>query len=503
MKASPSALSSSTAAHRFATRTRFLIPLAAFLVAVSCSNMGGGDTFIPATLVNTFLPPTDTTIALRNPLTGFHQWRSQNTVPGQTPVLENYQRYHWRDLEPQRDQYQFSALLNDLAAANAAGRSFAFRIRMMAGYDDGQRYVPDWLNTAAECAGACVWEAETDPATPNKTFVPDWNHPFVLARAEKLLAALGNALPATASIAWIDIGMYGQYGEWALSSAVDYTKAPAGITPVTQASKEDYIDMHLSAFPGKQLLMFALRGNVQAITYAASRTATAVPTGLRTDCLGRKTFFNQWLDHPADYALISSMWKTAPFVAEFCGFEQSDATSSFEAALTQLRQFHISTVGNGNFGNSALPVSQRYDALPENDRIFLQRISAQSGARLRLDQFAADLTPAGTLHLASTWHNEGTAPVYHALQLVYELRAEGKPTVALVSEADLRTLNGEEATAREFNDVFSAADNELQGEYTLVIYAKEPRSNRKWMLFNRNGNADTTWTAGSIRIDRE
>jgi hypothetical protein len=49
--------------------------------------------------------------------------------------------------------------------------------------------------------------------------MPDWNHPLFGAATNLLNES---PTPTTISALRIDIGLYGQYGEWTLSSRVDY-----------------------------------------------------------------------------------------------------------------------------------------------------------------------------------------------------------------------------------------------------------------------------------------
>lgn len=125
-----------------------------------------------------------------------------------------------------------------MRAARLSGRKFAFRLRMMAGYDDDQQYGPAYLVNNARCANGCGFWGDADAADPGLTWVPDWNDPYVIARSRALLAALANAIGPTEGLAWIDVGIYGQYGEWAMRSSV-YANAPPAIAPVTLTNKRE------------------------------------------------------------------------------------------------------------------------------------------------------------------------------------------------------------------------------------------------------------------------
>jgi hypothetical protein len=65
-----------------------------------------------------------------------------------------------------------------------------------------QRNVPDYLATTTYgfyCSALSVW-------------VPDWNNNVVLTRMEALMTAIGNRYRDNPRIAWVDVGLYGNYG---------------------------------------------------------------------------------------------------------------------------------------------------------------------------------------------------------------------------------------------------------------------------------------------------
>ena len=107
-----------------------------------------------------------------NPVRGYHRWQNQELVPQSSSALDAFRRYYWRDLEAIEGQYTFGAILEDIRAARLAGRKYAFRLRMMAGYDDDQQYGPAYLPNHARCASACGFWGDADAADPGLTWFP-------------------------------------------------------------------------------------------------------------------------------------------------------------------------------------------------------------------------------------------------------------------------------------------------------------------------------------------
>jgi hypothetical protein len=359
---------------------------------------------------------THATIALAsddtvNPLRGYYRWQNQELIPQAEPARDSYRRYHWRDLEPVAGQYDFSALLADRNAARDSGRKFAFRLRMMAGYDDDTLYVPAWLPNHASCLAGCGFWADTDAADPGLTFIPDWNDPFLQDRARALLQALATALGGDADLAWIDVGLYGQYGEWALRSSA-YTAPPPGITAATNQTKREFAKMHFEAFPHAQHVMFVPYSNKDALTYGLlEQSITSLPVGLRVDCLSRFGYFDQWSNRPAEWAAFANQWQRAPFVGEFCPFSTGHATDNPATARQQVAAYHISTIGNGNFATS-LPDAQRWGSLTAAEQDDLLMLGREAGYRLAVSQSSVTLGKNGSLTVAATFANHGNAPTY-------------------------------------------------------------------------------------------
>lgn len=402
-----------------------------------------------------------------NPLRGYHRWRGQERVPQTSSALDAYQRYAWRDLEPTQGNYNFSTILADLATAKAQGRKFALRLRMMLGYDDGEVYVPAYLVGHASCAHGCGWWADYDAGNPLNTFVPDWNDTFLQQRASLLLQALATALGTQADIAWIDIGLYGQWGEWALSSSINYATAPLGVVAATDAAKRAFVDMHLNAFSNRQLVMFALYGNYDAVRYATTQQAiTQLPVGLRIDCLGRDGFMDQWLSHAAEWAVIQNVWKTAPFVAEYCGFTHLSAGHSAATALQQVRDFHISSIGNANFGTYT-------DYSASEQTAFLQ-VGREGGYRYRPDTASITLDGSGLLTVSAVVRNEGNAPTYEPWDVLLELNNSAASTVwSQTLSGSLKTSQG--ASSSQTFGASVQLPTLTAGDYTLRLIARDGR----------------------------
>jgi len=435
-----------------------------------------------------------------NPLRGYYRWQNQELVPQAAPARDAYRRYYWKDLEASEGQYNFSAILNDLATARSQGRKFAFRLRMMAGYDDNVVYAPAYIVNNANCQAGCGFWADTDTTVPGQTFIPDWNDPWLQQRSRALLTALAAALgPNIADIAWIDVGMYGQYGEWALRSSA-YASPPAGITSATDASKREFAKMHFDAFPNQQHVMFIPYSNKDALTYGLlEQTITSRPVGLRADCLSRYGYFDQWTNRPAEWAAFANQWQKAPFVSEFCPFTSGDPQNNPATARQQAAAFHITLFSNGNFETSR-PDAERWGALTAAEQNDLLMMARESGYRYVVASSTVNLTAGGALTLTTMLRNDGSAPAYETWQVNAEL-VNSSGAVAWTGQmpANLKSLLGSGASA-SYQGSWSLPALPT-GDYTLRLAARDlsasPRAPLKWAISERA--ADGTLAVATLR----
>lgn len=391
--------------------------------------------------------PNSTTGDL-NPGRGYYQWRGMQVVPPHrdTPAADSYQRFNWNQLQKDDGTYDFSAI-TALFDAHPRQR-ISFRIRSMVDYgkaakpgDDLPKFVPETIPG---------WEADTivpHDGIPD-VFIPDWNSEAYLAGVESLFTALAAELakpdPANPGatradrIGWIDVGMFGQYGEWYLrtqasnsspdSPWVDYGKAPQGITAPTDFAdaegnpKKRIVDAQLKAFPQSQWVMFFLYDQRYLLDYLFHhQTITELPVGWRFDGLGADQFLEKqwqlsngkasaeklaWWDGIEGRPGFKDRWKVAPVVCEYYG-----PTADPIEALRQVREFHIGQVGNGNFTSGGGTDAEHWFRVPEEDKTLWAQVGKEAGWRLKVDSGAWTVTD-GTFTWKGRVSNPGNAPAW-------------------------------------------------------------------------------------------
>src|SRR5262245_41741452 len=153
-----------------------------------------------STVTPTEIPLADAEIV--NPMRGFYRWYSGEPIPQPHPAFDQYARFGWRQLEPSRDQYDFSAIEQALQEAKNAGAKFAFRIMSVNEFTSPVE-VPAYLKQ--EAGGAYCTYGGT------KVWVPTWDSPQFLARAQALMSALGARFNGDPRLGYYDMGIYGHW----------------------------------------------------------------------------------------------------------------------------------------------------------------------------------------------------------------------------------------------------------------------------------------------------
>jgi len=411
---------------------------------------------------------------LINPFKGYHKWRSDSDV---VPLPENskdaYNRYEWRNLESSQGNYNFSSIIQEIQNARSRGQRFSFRIRSLIGSSNG-RQVPDYIMSTS-CAGGLSSD------------VPNWNSACYLDNAERLLNALSAEITRQNLyqwINWVDIGLYGKYGEWADDAGVS----------ISQASRERLVDMHIAAFSGKQLLIFFLYGNSATISYAFNKNITP-PIGWRIDCLGEPGYFNQW--GGSRITPFVNRWQVAPAVAELCGGGGASYPANWNPteSLNQLTTYHVSSVSNGNFS---------FSALTQSDRDTMYRLGKVAGYRLQVNSVTLPnpITAGSAFTLSSSWSNLGSAPAYEQWNVVFQLK--NASSGALIWETtlpyNLKSLTGLNNPATLSAQV-TVPTSVSTGTYTMSFRIEnDSHLQSPIRLANNNSMSDGSYQIGTVNV---
>ncbi|QBD79583.1 DUF4832 domain-containing protein [Ktedonosporobacter rubrisoli] len=359
-----------------------------------------------------------------NPLRGAQYYGGVMTPPN-LPLTDLYGRFCWNRIEPKVGQFDFSRIDEGLAEAKAAGYTYGFRVMPYAPEH------PDCLPVGMKL---------------------DFNSPEYMANARALFTALAQRYADDPRLNWMDMSLYGCWGEWHL-----VCDGAENITPMTLENQKALIDMEVQLLPKKTFFM--LTDNRDAARYAVGLNREP-RIGIRLDCLGTKSIGGgrQFLDELTK----AGIWRNAPIRFEYC------MNPDFKLGLDDTIKYHASMIGDGD-GN-LLDFNQY---TPEQQALLVQTFKS-SGYRYELNNLYAPqkLIPGWYFPVVSLWSNVNTAPVYNKWKVQIQLRdAQDKIAWQDTSSLDLHQLLPKTETDKPglAVDVFKLPDTIPSGSYTLTL----------------------------------
>jgi hypothetical protein len=271
-----------------------------------------------------------------------------------------------------------------------------------------------------------------------------------------------------------------------------YASAPSGVTLVTEANMRRIIDMQIDAFPNVRKVMF-VKTRPEAVVYALSASDKI---GWRVDCLGKPDYFD-FPTHPryvTAWSYMRDRWKTAPVIVEFC---TNNVEATYATALNQVRNFHIASVGNGNFDTWASKNSTQ--------RANLTTLGKTAGYRFQIKDVTVPetWTAGAAVNITSRWENVGVAPHYEGTHVKYKLYSSA--TSAYVwdnrSSVDLQALLPTGGTPVTYTDRYTLPDSLVSGTYQLRIIVYDPAGYRKPLkLAIGNRQSDGSYILGTVDV---
>ena len=302
------------------------------------------------------------------------------------------------------------------------------------------------------------------PGSPTTTAkVPDWNSEQFLSEWEELMRHLGAKYDGDPRLGYVDVGGFGNWGEWHNWPYEAQYPGPAGQTDITLANSTRMIRAVTTAFP-KTFVLLNTTGSrlVDALARPATTEAAhfewsnklwqqalslSGKIGVRNDCLGAGGAQQHALEGfraAAAYAVAqgtpnpAERWRTAPFVTEYCNATTPGAVppgeGTFQQAYNQVESAHVSLLSSDNYTGAF----NQYSATEQD---YFKKSVARSGYRYLYDRITAQVSSAQVLSLTATWRNVNVAPTYQNWKVTYEIAGDGWPPAAtLTSAVDLRLV---------------------------------------------------------------
>lgn len=435
---------------------------------------------------------------------GAEQWHDQNAVPiffggeSEQYSLDKYFRFSWSQIEIGPGQYDWSIFDGEVNDAIDNNQTFSFGIMPTCPSctEDGKSILidgkiasyPVYLHDQMQKEDIKDWVSPV-----SGMWVPNWNSPSYLAALERLNKAVANRLATQEYkgvkykdiIRYIDLRGFGTYGEWHEAAIVETTDDHPKGTQATAESLRKIVDIHLEAY--KTFRLVALMGSLDADLLRNTRVPTEVghyiltaktdagPLGIRRDNWGStdnyiKTYME---NHPVQYQglsfreAIAERWKTAPIVGE----PIHDLAPHNECPMgdieNQVRKYHASSIGNGNFFN------------PDDGCLQEKFRAAARAAGFRLTlaggQFDSAIVAGNNHELKLYWKNEGIAPLYEKWEVHYQLSDLRTNSIVLETKSSFSpTLLLPSDTATPHTDILTIPADIPAGHYNLRLIIRDP-----------------------------
>jgi hypothetical protein len=305
-----------------------------------------------------------------------------------------YLRIPWAYLEPEEGVFNWAILDTPAQRWIARGGQVAFRITCS---ESWLRFAtPEWVKHAG--AKGVFWNYGKGVSENGAFWDPDFVDPVFLAKLENLLKAMAARYDGNPSVAFIDIGSYGLWGE-------GHTGASSQVPqPKMDEDVKRHIDLHVKHFPRSLLCIsddVSGPGN-RSGSYPLLDYARAKGVSLRDDSILVQPPPNSWFH--ADQA--QRYWPTLPVILEHEHYGSSVHRKAWDQALLakSVEDYHA----------SYMSIHWWPQQLLEENRETVERIGRRLGYRLQLRELTLpkEASVGEWFGVQWAWANAGVAPCY-------------------------------------------------------------------------------------------
>lgn len=247
---------------------------------------------------------------IANPGQGWMAWRRTGWDESRAKVAVGiiYERFYWSDLEPDNGVYDWTQLDGLLEFAASKGVPAAFRIVCAASGVPKNYETPKWVFELGAKGDAFV--SKTANGSVND-FVPRFDDPIFLKYHARFIRRLAEHCDGDPRLAGLDLGSYGNWGEWHCCHLPPFDNGKGGQTIYPFAARKAIIDAYLDNF--KKTTVVAMTDNEEGLAYAV-QDGLFPRVGLRRDGVGAPWIQKDW-SGSVRYAEVRNMgdvWKSKP-----------------------------------------------------------------------------------------------------------------------------------------------------------------------------------------------
>jgi hypothetical protein len=401
-----------------------------------------------------------------------------------------YLRLPWAYIEPEEGKFNWAILDTPAQRWIAKGRYVAFRISCS---ESWLRYAtPEWVKKAG--AKGVDFDMGKGPTVGGRLWDPDFADPVFLAKLDNFLSAMAARYDGNPSVAFIDIGSYGMWGEGhtGMSSRVPEDKSEQIV--------RQHIDLHVKHFKKTQL---CISDDVVGATkpgrkfplmdYAISKGVT-----LRDDSILVQPPPKSW--YHAEMA--QEFWPKMPVILEHEHYGSSKKKGAWDGALLvkSVEDYHA----------SYMSIHWWPDVELKENREVIDKINLRLGYRLQLREMSwpEDVEIGKPFVVESKWANSGVAPCYSGGFVALTLKDKEGGIVSVLSDEafDVRGLEvgpaggaPVKAMSSEFR-IGLIAPTTLPGTYDVYVSVGRRDGTPVIALPLANGDGQRRYKVGTITL---
>ncbi len=447
----------------------------------------------PVSAATTAFYPTEINDVLYNPYMGWVPWATTTSYSQNHTMV--YAALSWKELEPNaRGTYNWADFesKNNFSYWRSKGVKINIRFIMDTPTSVAHRDIPDWLYNSMGSNKGTVYNASI-----GQGFSPNYNDSYLISEHKRVIQALGERYKNDSSIAFIQLGSLGHWGEW---HCWPYSPS-TGTFPSLNVSNQ-YVQHYIDVFPTDKLTM--RRGYQMAKDNGF---------GLFNDMFGDTASLDSsgwgWLwqinngytdDIGQSQPSMPDFWKSGPAGGEFANGNAAQylASSTINETIRQAQISHTSWLG------PCTPASMA-SGCPEQAN--LDRLMKTMGYRFVLTSVSHNdtATKGSSLSVTMNWNNKGVAPFYFNWPVELSL-ADSSGNIVSGSKTqaagiDIRNwlpgTNSATASVKVPSDLAS-------GTYKLCVAILDPATDNPAIKLAIDGKrSDGRYTLGNVVVSSE
>lgn len=320
-----------------------------------------------------------------------------------------YLRLQWDQLEPQQGVYDWSVIDDAIKKLNIKkGESMTLRVMCSNAHSPGYYCSPKWLFDEG-CKGKEYLRGGNSPegGVEILRIEPYYDDPIFLKRHAEFIVEFGKKYNNNPMVSVIDIGSYGNWGEW----HVDF--AP----PASIDVRKKIVDMYNQAFPDTYMVF--MTDDDKVLPYGLQNPRV----GMRRDGVGSPKLEKEWAGSYR-YQHVTGMadvWKSAPIIFEWWGNYDYMLENgwSYEASINFMLNNHVSLILD-NVGT-----------VPTEKISLLTELAKKAGTRLVLNsvEHINTIEKGSSLDFKISISNKGVAKLYPKYKLRFFIYDAGGKVV--------------------------------------------------------------------------